>query len=60
MKHVGTNSKVNESRSTSLNGRIEQVGTPAEVYHQPANGFVYDFLGNYNEFEGWKDEAGKE
>src|ERR1700749_3218791 len=32
-------------------GRIEQIGTPAEVYHQPANGFVYDFLGNYNEFE---------
>jgi len=40
------------------NGRIEQVGTPEEVYHQPANGFVYDFLGNYNEFIGWKDENG--
>jgi sulfate transport system ATP-binding protein len=38
------------------NGRIEQVGTPEEVYHSPANGFVYDFLGNYNEFIGWKDE----
>lgn len=40
------------------NGKIEQVGTPEQVYHQPANGFVYDFLGNYNEFIGWKDEQG--
>src|SRR5690606_28663422 len=32
--------------------------TPEEVYHTPANGFVYDFLGNYNEFVGWKDENG--
>lgn len=40
------------------NGRIEQVGTPEEVYHAPANSFVYDFLGNYNEFEGYKDEKG--
>lgn len=39
-------------------GKIEQVGTPEEVYHKPANGFVYDFLGNYNEFAGWKDEEG--
>jgi sulfate transport system ATP-binding protein len=39
-------------------GRIEQVGTPEQVYHQPSNGFVYDFLGNYNEFIGWKDESG--
>jgi sulfate transport system ATP-binding protein len=41
------------------NGKIEQIGTPEHVYHQPANAFVYDFLGNYNEFEGWKDEEGK-
>ncbi len=40
------------------NGRIEQVGTPAEVWQQPANAFVYDFLGNYNVFDGWKDQAG--
>ncbi len=39
-------------------GKIEQVGTPEEVYHSPVNGFVYDFLGNYNEFAGWKDEKG--
>ncbi len=40
-------------------GKIEQMGTPEEVYHQPTNGFVYDFLGNYNEFIGWKDEGGQ-
>ncbi len=40
-------------------GKIEQAGSPEVVYHQPANGFVYDFLGNYNEFAGWKDEHGK-
>ena len=41
------------------NGKIEQMGTPEEVYHNPTNGFIYDFLGNYNEFIGWKDEGGK-
>lgn len=39
-------------------GKIEQVGSPEDVYHQPSNGFVYDFLGNYNEFAGWRDEDG--
>jgi len=29
-------------------GRIEQVGTPAEVYDHPATPFVYQFLGNVN------------
>ena len=33
-------------------GRIEQVGTPAEVFEQPANTFVMDFLGNVNVFNG--------
>jgi sulfate transport system ATP-binding protein len=33
-------------------GRVEQVGTPAEVYEHPANPFVYDFLGNVNLFRG--------
>lgn len=41
------------------NGKIEQMGTPEQVYHQPANAFVYDFLGNYNMFEGWKDGEGQ-
>ncbi len=29
-------------------GRIEQVGTPREVYENPANPFVFDFLGSVN------------
>lgn len=35
-------------------GRIEQMGTPEEVYLKPANAFVYDFLGHYNEFDAWQ------
>ena len=33
-------------------GRIEQVGSPAEVFEQPANAFVLDFLGDVNVFDG--------
>lgn len=40
------------------NGRIEQIGTPEEVYHHPANAFVYDFLGNFNSFDGWRKDGG--
>jgi len=29
-------------------GRIEQIGTPEEVYDSPATPFVYEFLGNVN------------
>lgn len=29
-------------------GRIEQVGTPDEIYENPANPFVYEFLGKAN------------
>ncbi len=31
-------------------GRIEQIGAPEEVYDNPANPFVYNFLGNVNLF----------
>ncbi len=31
-------------------GRIEQVGSPDEVYSNPASPFVYQFLGNVNVF----------
>lgn len=33
-------------------GRIEQVGTPAEVYDSPANSFVMSFLGNVSSLNG--------
>lgn len=38
-------------------GRIEQVGTPDEVYHHPATPFVYNFLGNVNLFHGRVDDG---
>ena len=31
-------------------GRIEQIGTPEEVFHKPASEFVMDFLGQVNVF----------
>ncbi len=40
-------------------GRIEQIGTPREIYEQPASRFVADFIGNANLLEaevlGWRD-----
>jgi len=33
-------------------GKVEQIGTPQDVYDQPASPFVYQFLGNVNEFKG--------
>jgi sulfate transport system ATP-binding protein len=33
-------------------GKIEQLGTPQEVFDHPANPFVMDFLGNVNVFQG--------
>jgi sulfate transport system ATP-binding protein len=38
-------------------GRVEQVGTPDQVYHHPANPFVYNFLGNVNLFHGRVEEG---
>ena len=32
-------------------GKIEQAGTPAEVFEHPKNAFVMDFLGNVNVFQ---------
>ncbi|MDR4317560.1 sulfate ABC transporter ATP-binding protein CysA [Niallia circulans] len=39
-------------------GKIEQIGSPEEVYEHPNSPFVYDFLGNVNLFYG-RLEAGK-
>ena len=39
-------------------GKIEQIGTPEQIYDQPTSPFVYDFLGNVNLFSGrMKDGA---
>jgi sulfate/thiosulfate transport system ATP-binding protein len=40
------------------NGRIEQTGTPEEVFHHPVSGFVMDFMGAVNLFHG-RIEQGK-
>jgi sulfate transport system ATP-binding protein len=33
-------------------GRVEQIGTPQEVYHRPASAFVMGFIGQVNVFQG--------
>ncbi len=43
-------------------GKVQQMGTPVEIYERPANRFVADFIGDSNFFEGRissfsKDEA---
>jgi sulfate transport system ATP-binding protein len=39
-------------------GRIEQAGTPDEVFHNPASEFVVTFLGNVNLFHGRVEGGG--
>jgi ABC-type Fe3+/spermidine/putrescine transport system ATPase subunit len=39
------------------NGRIEQIGTPFEVYNHPVNEFVATFLGAANVLLGWWDNG---
>jgi sulfate transport system ATP-binding protein len=34
-------------------GRIEQIGTPQEIYDQPRSAFVCEFLGNVNRLKRW-------
>jgi sulfate/thiosulfate transport system ATP-binding protein len=41
-------------------GRIEQAGSPDQVYEQPANPFVLNFLGNVNLFHGRLPQGGGE
>src|SRR5204862_7607932 len=38
-------------------GRVEQIGTPADVYERPATGFVAGFVGVSNVLEGRVAEA---
>ncbi len=38
-------------------GRIEQIGTPRQIYDEPATSFAYSFIGNVNAFRG-KVEGG--
>lgn len=39
-------------------GRVEQAGTPREIYHAPASPFVANFIGTMNRLRGeWKDDG---
>ncbi len=40
-------------------GRVQQVGTPEEVYLRPSNRFVADFLGTANFFDGVLERNGE-
>ncbi|MBB4369262.1 putative spermidine/putrescine transport system ATP-binding protein [Bradyrhizobium sp. cir1] len=40
-------------------GRVEQVGTPTEIYNQPTTRFVADFIGDTNIFRGERAAAGQ-
>ena len=33
-------------------GRIQQIGTPEDIYNEPQNAFVADFIGESNIFKG--------
>ena len=41
-------------------GRIEQVGTPDEVYDEPATPFVFEFLGDVNVFHARVEEPAQQ
>ncbi|MBO6263258.1 MAG: ATP-binding cassette domain-containing protein [Clostridia bacterium] len=34
-------------------GKIQQIGTPIDIYNEPKNAFVADFIGESNIFSGW-------
>lgn len=40
-------------------GVIEQVGSPTEIYHEPANLFVADFIGEMNQIESSVTKGGR-
>src|SRR5690606_30971055 len=41
------------------NGEIQQVGTPSDLYENPVNLFVADFLGKMNFFNGSTESPGR-
>lgn len=41
-------------------GRIEQIGSPNEIYQHPQTPFVADFIGDTNLFKGQVEQANKE
>lgn len=41
-------------------GKVQQVGTPEEIYFRPANRFVASFIGKTNFLEGTVEEVGRD
>ena len=39
-------------RSVMADGKIQQIGTPTDIYNEPKNSFVADFIGQSNIFSG--------
>ncbi len=39
-------------------GRVEQMGSPQDIYHRPENAFVADFIGKANFFDGVTESGG--
>ncbi len=59
--HDQSESMTMSNRIAVMNdGRIEQVGSPAEMYDNPANYFVADFIGESNFIAGRVEENGRE
>ena len=51
--------EVSDRVAVMNNGRIEQFASPEEIYDNPANPFVFKFLGSYNLFRARKAFAGE-
>jgi putative spermidine/putrescine transport system ATP-binding protein len=49
---------ISDRMAIMYEGKVQQVGTPRELYERPANLFVAGFLGRMNLFEGRTDGAG--
>jgi len=50
---------ISDRMAIMYNGRVQQVGTPKELYDSPANHFVADFLGRMSFFKGQLSSAGQ-
>ena len=50
---------ISDRMAIMRDGKVQQVGTPRELYERPANVFVADFLGRMNFFQGRADGNGR-
>jgi sulfate/thiosulfate transport system ATP-binding protein len=50
--------EVSDRIAIIADGKLVQVGKPRELWEHPVNGFVFDFLGNYNTYFGYEIREG--